>query len=111
MTPSFDLTAATISIRPEHRTHSRTSVRNTRQIKDAQENRPGRLGICTPGASPAIGPCPLVAALVPGTICDLAAKAGARTPCYAERSIMRSAAVPESPRLACPAEWIVADSA
>jgi hypothetical protein len=39
-----EVTAATISIRPAHRAHSKTSFKNTRQISDAHGNRPGRRG-------------------------------------------------------------------
>jgi hypothetical protein len=94
--------AATISIRPEQRAHSKTSFRNTRQISEAHGNRPGRRGFFASSSSSDVGPRGASASSTPGTIWDLAPNAGARTPCYAERSIMRSAAVPESPRLACP---------
>jgi hypothetical protein len=85
----FDVIAATISIRPLQRAHSRTSRKNTRQIREAQGNRFGRFGgVAAPNRGCGLG----AAGSVDGTIPALAANAGAKTPNYAERSIMRSAA-------------------
>jgi hypothetical protein len=76
---AFDVSAATISIRPLQRAHSRTSFRNTRQIRAAQGNRFGTFGAAS---SPVRGRCLGAAGsvTVDGTIPALAANAGAKTP-------------------------------
>jgi hypothetical protein len=75
---AFDVSAATISVRPLQRAHSRTSRRNTRQIRVAQGNRFGTFGALGGAASPARGRCLRAAGSVGGTIPDLAANAGAK---------------------------------
>jgi len=77
---AFDVGAATISIRPSHRAHSRTSLRNTRQIRAAHGSRFGTLGAFGRVASLAPARCLGAAASVDGTIPALAANAGAKTP-------------------------------
>jgi hypothetical protein len=47
---AFDVSAATISIRPLQRAHSRTPRRNTRQIRTAQGSRFGALGAASAGS-------------------------------------------------------------
>ena len=48
VTSAAEVTAATIRIRPEHRAHASTSVRNTRQIREAHGNLPGAFGASAP---------------------------------------------------------------
>lgn len=76
----FDVSAATISNRPLQRAHSRTSRRNTRQIRAAQGNRFGTFGAFGGASSPARGRGLGAAGSVDGTIPALTANAGAKTP-------------------------------
>ena len=79
MTPALDVRAATIVIRHEQRVHARVSSEKTRQISEAHGNLPGRMGASAPGGA-AGRPGGKLASEPGGTIFDLAAKAGARTP-------------------------------
>jgi len=87
------VSAAVISMRPSQRAHWSTSTRKTRQMSDAHGCR---LGCRRREVSLAWSGCDAVAlgaeCSPDGTIRARAANAGANTPNYAERSIMRSAA-------------------